>query len=101
MRIRIVGVVLVACVLATPRWVGAQDAQLRVFAESLIAQLKTRGKSPAAVTAFSNADYGPAFSNFIVDRLSVLLARGSADLELVARDRIEEATKELNLQLTV
>ncbi len=78
---------------------SAQDAELKVLADSLIAQIKTKGKGPVAFTAFVNVDYGPTFSNFLVDRLVVLFSKGHNGFEVVARDRVEEAFKEMNLAL--
>lgn len=78
---------------------SAQNRELQTLAESLASQIKERGLSPVAFTHFSNPEYGDAFSIFIVDRLSVLLTRGAPTFDVVARDRMEEALKEMNLSL--
>jgi hypothetical protein len=101
MRLLIGSILVAIASTAFPSPTAAQDAQLRELAGSLSSQLKARGKSPVAITAFANPDYGQAFSNFIVDRLTVLLTKGNLDFDVVARDRVEEATRELNLQLSV
>jgi TolB-like protein len=70
-----------------------------MLADSLAAQIKTKGKAPVAITSFVNSDYGSAFSNYVVDRLVVLLSKGNNDFDVVARDRVEETFKEMNLAL--
>ena len=76
-----------------------QDRELRDLAGSLASQIKAKGKGPAAITSFVNSEYGPAFNVFLVDRLNILLAKGNADFDVVTRDRVEEAFKEINLAL--
>jgi len=78
---------------------SAQDKELRALADNLTSQIKSRGKGPVAITSFVNVNYCPAFSIFLVDRLSILIARGNADFDVVTRDRVEEVFKEINLAL--
>ena len=69
------------------------------MAASLASQIREKGKGPVAITTFANGDYGPAFNVFLVDRLNVFLSIGNNGFDVVARDRVEEAFKEINLAL--
>jgi len=69
------------------------------MATGLADQIAAKGSSPVAVTSFTNPDYGPAFSVFLVDRLNVLLVSSAKQFEVVTRDRIEDAFREINLAL--
>jgi TolB-like protein len=77
----------------------AQEKELRDLASSLAGQIEKRGRSPVAITSFTNTDYGPDFSVFLVDRLNILLASGGNQFEVVTRDHIKEAFREINLAL--
>jgi TolB-like protein len=77
----------------------AQDKELRDLASSLAGQIEKQGRSPVAITSFTNNDYGPDFSVFLVDRLNILLASGGNQFEVVTRDHIKEAFREINLAL--
>jgi TolB-like protein len=90
---------VIAVLVASAALSSAQDTELKALAASLASQIKEKGKGPVAITTFANADYGPAFSIFVVDRLSVLLSKGNSDFDVVARDRVDEAFKEINLAL--
>jgi TolB-like protein len=94
---QIPGLVLVFAALC-----AAQDRGLTELASSLGTQIKQRAKGPVAVTSFVNANVGnycPAFSIYLVDRLTILLVRANADIDVVTRDRVEEVFKEINLTL--
>ncbi len=47
----------------------------------------------------NGGNYCPAFNSYLVDRLNILLVRGNTDFDVVARDRVEEMFKEINLAL--
>jgi TolB-like protein len=80
----------------------SQERGLSELASSLSAQIKARVKGPVAVTSFLNTradSYCPAFNRYLVDRLNILLVKGNSDFDVVTRDRVEEAFKEINLAL--
>ena len=78
---------------------SGQDKELRELADSLTSQVKSRGKGPVAITSFGDGSYCPAFSTYLVDRLSILMARGNTAFDVITRDRVEEVFKEINLSL--
>jgi TolB-like protein len=88
---------LIICVFTTTSF--AQEKGLRELASSLASQIKKKGKGPVAVTTFVNVEYCQSFGAYLVDRLNILLAKDNDDFEVVTRDRVEEAFKEINLAL--
>jgi TolB-like protein len=81
---------------------SAQDHGLSELASSLISQIKARAKGPVAVTSFVNTQgdtYCSTFSNYLVDRLNILLVKHDTEFVVVTRDRVEEVFKEINLAL--
>jgi hypothetical protein len=86
--------------VAMPPSSGAQDSELRILASSLASQIKAKGQGPVAVSAFRNCEYGPAFSSYVLDRLNILLARDNSAFAVVARSRVDDAFKEIDLSLS-
>ena len=54
----------------------AQEKELKELAASLTTQIKQRGKGPVAITSFvSGKTFCPAFSSYVVDRLTLIFGR--------------------------
>ncbi|HEV7676334.1 MAG TPA: CsgG/HfaB family protein [Candidatus Angelobacter sp.] len=81
---------------------SAQDRGIAELASNLGAQIRTRVKGPIAVTSFLSTrgdSYCPTFSNYLVDRLNILLVNQNNEFVVVNRDQVEEVFKEINLAL--
>src|ERR1017187_1475629 len=91
---------VVICIL--PCLLTGQDRGLIDLATSLSIQIKQHAQGPVAITSFLNTkagSYCPAFNNYLVDRLNILLAKANTDFVVVTRNRVEEVFKEINLAL--
>jgi TolB-like protein len=77
----------------------AQDAELRELSTNLAGVIHARAKSPIAVTTFVSEGCGPSFGQFVSNRLNILLTQSGKPFEVVTRNRLNDAMKEINLRI--